>query len=228
MTILRERPSCLLALSPVALTIIAPEPLLLLPLKELSSVVPLQSMRHAEEFQAPYSLKLEWMKPGDDNSGVFVGFPADPDPSDGDNTVNTSITEGEEIQIDSTDDPDSTTGAIYNEQAADAAARDAALKPDGEWNEYEIRVEADRTIVFLNGVKINEWVDDDPNVDLAQGYIGIQNHGVDDDVFFRNIRIKEAPANTHRWPRTTAPGPRPAGPSQSTCSPTTPTRRAIL
>jgi hypothetical protein len=186
----------LLALSPVALTIIAPEPLLLLPLKELSSVVPLQSMRHAEEFQAPYSLKLEWMKPGDDNSGVFVGFPADPDPSDGDNTVNTSITEGEEIQIDSTDDPDSTTGAIYNEQAADAAARDAALKPDGEWNEYEIRVEADRIIVFLNGVKINEWVDDDPNVDLAQGYIGIQNHGVDDDVFFRNIRIKEGPANT--------------------------------
>ena len=150
----------------------------------------------AEEFQAPYSLKLEWMKPGDDNSGVFVGFPADPDPSDGDNTVNTAITEGEEIQIDSTDDPDSTTGAIYNEQAADAAARDAALNPDGKWNEYEIRVEADRIIVYLNGVKINEWMEDDPNVDLAQGYIGIQNHGVGDDVFFRNIRISEGTANT--------------------------------
>ena len=144
----------------------------------------------AEEFQAPYSLKLEWMKPGDDNSGIFVGFPAD-----GANTVNTAISEGEEVQIDSTDDPDSTTGAIYNEQAADAAARDAALNPDGEWNEYEIRVEADRIIVFLNGVKINEWLEDDPNVDLAQGYIGIQNHGVDDDVFFRNIRISEVEAN---------------------------------
>lgn len=80
-------------------------------------------------------------------------------------------------------------------------ACDTALNPDGEWNEYEIRVEADRIIVFLNGVKINEWVDDDPNVDLAQGYIGIQNHGSSgadnpDDVYFRNIRISEGTTNT--------------------------------
>src|SRR5215211_2597212 len=46
MTILCERPSCLLALSPVALTLVAPEPLLLLPIKELSSLVSLQSVRH--------------------------------------------------------------------------------------------------------------------------------------------------------------------------------------
>src|SRR5215212_7681523 len=46
MAILCERPSCLLTLSPVALTLIAPEPLLLLPLKEPSSPVPLQSVRH--------------------------------------------------------------------------------------------------------------------------------------------------------------------------------------
>jgi PKD repeat protein/glucose/arabinose dehydrogenase len=143
-----------------------------------------------QEFTAPYSLKLEWMMPGDDNSGIFVGFPnPGTDPW-------VAVNEGEEIQIDATDDPDSTTGAIYNEQAADTLARDAALKPPGEWNEYEIRVEADRIIVFLNGVKINEWIDDDPLVDLATGYIGIQNHGSSgpgnpDDVFFRNIRIND-------------------------------------
>ena len=28
-----------------------------------------------QDHEAPYSLKLEWMMPGDDNSGVFVGFP---------------------------------------------------------------------------------------------------------------------------------------------------------
>ena len=50
--------------------------------------------------------------------------------------------------------------------------------------------------MYLNGTKINEWLDDDPSVDLAQGYIGIQNRGVDDDVYFRNLRIKEGPANT--------------------------------
>ena len=110
-------------------------------------------------YKAPYSLKLDWMMPGDDNSGIFVGFP-----DTGANTVDTSINNGEEIQIDPTDNPAQTTGAIYLEQAADAAARDAALKPAGQWNSYELIVKADRIIVILNGVKINEWIDDDPVV----------------------------------------------------------------
>ena len=49
----------------------------------------------------------------------------------------------------------------------------------------------DRIIVFLNGTKINEWIDDDPNVDLALGHIGLQTHGDGDDVFFRNIRLRQ-------------------------------------
>ncbi|WP_420810689.1 ThuA domain-containing protein, partial [Jiangella asiatica] len=54
-----------------------------------------------------YSLKLDWMMPGDDNSGVFVGFP-DPgtDPW-------LAVNQGHEVQIDATDAPDRTTGAIY-------------------------------------------------------------------------------------------------------------------
>ena len=127
--------------------------------------------------------------PGDDNSGVFVGFP-----DTGANTDQTSISQGEEIQIDATDNPAQTTGAIYLEQAADAAARDAALNPPGEWNEYEIVVREDRIVVYLNGTKINEWIDDDPNVDLATGHIGLQTHGAGDDVYFRNVRIKNLAA----------------------------------
>ena len=96
-----------------------------------------------QEYEAPYSLKLEWMMPGDDNSGIFVGFP-----DTGANTVDTSIAQGEEIQIDPTDNPAQTTGAIYLEQAADAAARDAVLKPAGQWNAYEIVVRDDRIIVY--------------------------------------------------------------------------------
>ena len=76
-----------------------------------------------QEYEAPYSLKLEWMMPGDDNSGIFVGFP-----DTGANTVDTAISQGEEIQIDPTDNPAQTTGAIYLEQAADAAARDAVAQ----------------------------------------------------------------------------------------------------
>ena len=49
----------------------------------------------------------------------------------------------------------------------------------------------DRIVVFLNGTKINEWIDDDPNVDLATGHIGLQTHGAGDDVYFRNVRIKD-------------------------------------
>ncbi|MDA0180355.1 DUF1080 domain-containing protein [Solirubrobacter phytolaccae] len=137
-----------------------------------------------KDYDAPYSLKLDWMMPGDDNSGVFVGFP-----DTGANTVDTSINNGEEIQIDPTDNPAQTTGAIYLEQAADAAARDAVLKPAGQWNSYEIQVKEDRIIVILNGVKINEWIDDDPVSDLKQGRIGLQMHGSGDDVFFRNVRV---------------------------------------
>jgi hypothetical protein len=133
-------------------------------------------------YKAPYSLKLEWMMPGDDNSGVFVGFP-----DKGTGTDQTSITDGEEIQVDPTDDPAHTTGSIYGKQAADAAARDAALKPAGQWNAYEIQVRQDRITIYLNGVKINDWVD--PDKALADGHIGLQMHGSGDDVYFRNVRV---------------------------------------
>ena len=132
-----------------------------------------------------YSLKLDWKLAGDDNSGIFVGFP---DPG---NDWNVAFTRGHEVQIDPTDDADSTTGSIYNYSAPDAAARDAALKPPGQWNAYEIIVQDQRIQVFLNGVKINDYTDVDPNRMTVPGFIGIQNHAVGDDVFFRNIRLRK-------------------------------------
>jgi hypothetical protein len=139
---------------------------------------------HEEEF-ASYSLKLDWKLDGDDNSGIFVGFP---DPG-GDPWV--AVNHGQEIQIDATDTPDRTTGAIYGFQGADIAKRDAALKPPGEWNAYEIVVSGQVVEVVLNGVVINQYTETDPARDLAQGFIGLQNHGDGDDVSFRNVRIKE-------------------------------------
>lgn len=139
----------------------------------------------AKEFKA-YSLKLDWRMRGDDNSGVFVGFPASDDPW-------SAVDKGYEIQIDATDAPDRTTGAIYSFQSADIEARDAALRPPGEWNSYEIRVEGERIRVYLNGVKINDFTNKDPERSLRSGHIGIQNHGPSDHVSFRNIRIKELP-----------------------------------
>jgi type 1 glutamine amidotransferase len=136
----------------------------------------------AKQFTS-YSLKLDWKLAGDDNSGIFVGFPPSTDPW-------SAVNNGYEIQIDATDAADRTTGAVYTFQSADIAARDAALNPPGEWNTYELLVEGERLRVYLNGVLINDFTNTDPVRSLA-GHIGIQNHGDGDDASFRNIRIKE-------------------------------------
>ncbi|MFI8858806.1 ThuA domain-containing protein [Streptomyces prasinus] len=137
----------------------------------------------AKEFTGDYSLKLDWKAAGDDNSGVFIGFPASDDPW---SAVNT----GYEIQIDATDAADRTTGSVYGFKSADIAARDAALNPPGEWNTYELRVTGERLEILLNGRKINDFTNTDPARSLQQGHIGLQNHGDGDDVAFRNVRIK--------------------------------------
>ncbi|ORT60755.1 lectin [Streptomyces sp. CB03238] len=147
----------------------------------------------AKEFTGDYSLKLDWKLDGDDNSGVFVGFPASDDPW-------SAVNNGYEIQIDATDDPARTTGAVYGFKSADITARDAALNPPGEWNTYELRVTGERLEIFLNGRKINDFTNTDPVRSLRQGHIGIQNHGDGDTAAFRNIRIKESGG--------TQPGPR--------------------
>ncbi|WP_432954440.1 ThuA domain-containing protein [Micromonospora haikouensis] len=130
-----------------------------------------------------YSLKLDWRMSGDDNSGVFIGFPPSTDPW-------SAVDNGYEIQIDATDAADRTTGAVYTFQSADLATRDAALNPPGEWNTYELLVEGEHLQVFLNGRKINDFTNTDPARSLA-GHVGLQNHGTGDDVSFRNVRIKE-------------------------------------
>ena len=137
-----------------------------------------------EEFNA-YSLKVDWKVAGDDNSGVFVGYPEVGD----DPWV--AVNQGYEIQIDATDADDRTTGSIYSFQSADLPARDAALHAPGEWNTYEIVVQGQTIKVYLNGALVNDFVSTDPARDLTQGFVGIQNHGDGDDVFFRNIQIKE-------------------------------------
>ncbi|MGW0434406.1 ThuA domain-containing protein [Micromonospora sp. NPDC003197] len=144
----------------------------------------------AREFTS-YSLKLDWKLAGDDNTGVFIGFPPSSDPW-------SAVNNGYEVQIDATDAADRTTGAVYTFKSADIAARDAALNPPGEWNTYELLVEGERLQVFLNGVKINDFTNTNPARSLA-GHIGIQNHGDGDDASFRNIRIKDL---------TAPPGPR--------------------
>ncbi|WP_166851004.1 family 16 glycoside hydrolase [Isoptericola sp. BMS4] len=138
---------------------------------------------HTDGLEGSYSLKLDWKLVKDDNGGVFVGFP---DPG---NDPWVAVNEGYEIQVDASDEADRTTGAIYTFQGADPDAIAEALNPVPEWNSYDIRVVGDTIRVFLNGVLVNDFTSTDPARDLSRGFLGVQNHGAGERIFYRDIQV---------------------------------------
>jgi cytochrome c len=158
----------------------------------LESFGGLGMLYHPQSYDSPVTFRLEWMMPGDENSGLFVGN-WEPDPNYPAGPQWDAVDHGYEIQIDATDDADSTTGAIYNFQAPNQALRDEALNPPGEWNTYEITVDDPTITVRLNGAVINEFTSTDPARDLSASKLGIQNHGTGDEVYFRRIQVKPHP-----------------------------------
>ena len=93
--------------------------------------------------------------------------------------------------------PEQYHGSLYNI----AAAKKGALKPAGEWNSQEVIARGRRITVRLNGseilnVDINAIADPatlvkHPGLFRPSGHIGFLGHN--DEVFFKNIRIKELP-----------------------------------
>lgn len=149
------------------------------------------------------------------NSGIFTRFP-DPRtplaqrPPGSCGTVGSArnseawvaIYCGQEIQIydGETGEPQK-TGSVYN---FDPIGLDGANPTDkGVWNEYEVKVVGQHYTIIRNGVVINEFDNTpgkqssragDPPTDLRQflsGFIGLQNHGNNDLIDFRNIRVRE-------------------------------------
>ena len=123
--------------------------------------------------------------PGDDNSGVFVG--GWPDPG---NDPFVAVNQGYEVQIDATDDADSTTGAIYNFQAPNAAARDAGAatrRAVEHVRDHRRRAEGLRAPERLAGQRVHL---DRPGARPDHGRVGLQNHGTGDEVYFRDVQVK--------------------------------------
>ena len=129
-----------------------------------------------------------------DNSGVFIRLPEKPkDPWYG-------VHNGFEVQIDSSGDEWHRTGAIYS---LSKAGGEWKQNPANEWNTMEIKIAGKKTTIFLNGKKVNEYVDGQavperkawyepvrgPRPD--SGYVGIQNHDAKSKVIFREISVKE-------------------------------------
>src|SRR5699024_9365084 len=87
-------------------------------------------------------------------------------------------------------------GSVYGV----VAAKKGSLKPVGEWNEEEIRIQGNKIKVTVNGQVVvdadlqeaskNGTLDgkDHPGWTRTKGHIAFLGHG--DVVYFRNIRVK--------------------------------------
>ncbi len=134
---------------------------------------------YARTLKRPYTVRATWRLVGDSNSGVFVGFPR---PGD---DPQVAITRGYEVQIDRSDAPDRTTGAIYGVQGANGR-RDRALRRG--WNTFTITV-GKHVVVRLNGEVVNRFTTPEA-ARIRGGHIGLQNHGPADVVEYRDVQIR--------------------------------------
>ena len=137
------------------------------------------------------------MRDLNDNSGVYIRIPLEP------REEWMPVHYGYEVQIDnepekSNEDDHHVTGALYS--LTKALARPG--KPGPEWNTLEITLDGPRTVVALNGIKVTDYTegqevparkfDFEPHRGPRphEGFFGLQNHGKDDVVFFKDVAVR--------------------------------------
>ncbi len=135
-----------------------------------------------------FDFRVEFKCKKPQNSGIYIHAPL----------WGRESSLGMELQI--RGDPDQepsrdSCGAIYGVEPP----RTNALKPEGQWNRYEISYQKGQFVVRLNGELIHD-IDtlSHPALRdrLTEGYIGLQNHR--DDVRFRNVWIRPGPRSEGR------------------------------
>ncbi len=132
------------------------------------------------------------MEHHNDNSGVFIRIPEKP------TEEWMPVNKGYEVQIDNAADDYHATGVLYS--LTRALARPG--KPGPEWNTMEITLEGPRTVVTVNGVKLTDYTEGhtvppkkekwepDRGPRPNAGYIGLQNHGEHDVVWFKEVSVR--------------------------------------
>jgi len=131
------------------------------------------------------------------NSGVFIRIPIEP------REEWMPVHYGYEVQIDnhpetSGEDEYHITGTLYS--LTKPLAKPG--KPGPEWNTMEITLDGPHTIVYVNGQKVTDYREGDPVPERKfdfepqrgrrpnEGYMGLQNHGNDDIVYFKEVAVK--------------------------------------
>lgn len=138
-------------------------------------------------------IKIVYRAPDDNgggNSGVFIRIPEPP------TEPWMPVNRGYEVQIDDSDDDWHRTGVLYS------FTKTLAQPKLQEWNTMEITLDGERTLVTVNGTKVTEYREGDPAPEkkqkhepdrgkrAASGYIGLQNHGDKDTVYFKEVSLK--------------------------------------
>lgn len=133
-------------------------------------------------------LRIVYKGADKNNSGVFIRIPEAP------TEAWMPVNKGYEIQIDDRADEFHSTGTLYSFSKAKATPG-----IPGEWNEMIITLDGDRTLVHVNGVLVTDFTEGqavpekvetyepDRGPRPVKGYIGIQNHGGDDVILFKEI-----------------------------------------
>jgi hypothetical protein len=133
-------------------------------------------------------LKIVYKGAATNNAGVFIRIPEKP------TEPWMPVNRGYEVQIDDREDEFHKTGVLYSLTKAKATPG----KAEG-WNEMIITLDGERTIVTVNGVLVTDYKEGDPVPRKVHdyepdrgprpkaGYIGLQNHGGDDVIYFKEI-----------------------------------------
>ncbi|SDB52027.1 protein of unknown function [Flavobacteriaceae bacterium MAR_2010_188] len=136
-------------------------------------------------------IKVVYKGADKNNAGVFIRIPEEP------TEAWMPVHKGYEVQIDDREDEFHSTGVLYSLTRAQATPG----KPD-EWNEMIITLDGNHTMVHVNGVLVTDFTEGDkvpekkldyepdrgPRPDM--GYIGLQNHGDGDVIYFKEVSIK--------------------------------------